>query len=546
MREIFPDKKPGDSLEASHVNALNKVARRLSGMPGSNLAGFSGPFSAVANLEPVVQWPLRVVQDEDGLSAPEYQVAVRYYTGSAWATDSDNLFVLDASESGQTFSVGDNLMGLWNGQRQAFMPVAGGSRGCSPLVDIQSGGQPIPRRFNTLDREIVLFALEQSQNGLDNWRTVNGRVYSVNISQEGINPRDIEISGTGIYTFYANEDLYLRLTMIAETRDLELEFAAIRLEAHCNEGQAHSVDEALEDAAVVTDLSIVASSENDGDGLPSFSNAANDTILITVPDDQNWTIKGTVSIKIGRQTSQCHVCVINYGGNQYTEEDQCRVTDGTTVLNRGETGYPGSVKDKNGITRIDNSNPAWPSGVVYMAFTYKAGDVTQSHRIVFDYIDDDNYYEVVWNQTQAEQAEVFGRQVDAGVAQGKDFSAYMYWGETSGGQALGGLTSVRMCVDFNAEDYKVKVNIDGGYCLTGNGNSWVDRGPITPAADVIGNADGVGYRTDGSLITTYYGKTSAQCPKCDQFVPDGPPIACAPEIDHVDIGGDLTEKGVIC
>lgn len=126
MRELFPFKKPGDSLEAEHVNNLSEVARRSSGQfSGTNLAGINGPFQGQVAFPAFQQHQVIVTEIT---SATLYKVRYRYYDhqASEWKTKEDsNEFVLDSSEAGSAFAVDQKVTAYWHGQRRAFIPLAG-------------------------------------------------------------------------------------------------------------------------------------------------------------------------------------------------------------------------------------------------------------------------------------------------------------------------------------------------------------------------------------------------------------------------------------
>ena len=142
MREIFPQKRKGDSLGAGHVNRLSDVATRFSrSRPGTNQYGrhSDGGFYS-ASLSPGLQLPLivsalsttAVTGVTDANDSGYYLVKQRYYNfdTNAWVTDDSGQWVLDATEgSGELLAVGDKVTGFWTDQRGAFLLTAGGSGG---------------------------------------------------------------------------------------------------------------------------------------------------------------------------------------------------------------------------------------------------------------------------------------------------------------------------------------------------------------------------------------------------------------------------------
>ena len=122
--ENFPHKSPGDILTAKHINDLSSVARRIAPhLPGSNVDGLSSSVHSLSSGRPHVQQNVIVTQS---LGSDQYKVRLRYYkesTGS-WATlTSANEFPMDASESGQTFSINDKIVVYWHEQRGKFIPT---------------------------------------------------------------------------------------------------------------------------------------------------------------------------------------------------------------------------------------------------------------------------------------------------------------------------------------------------------------------------------------------------------------------------------------
>ena len=121
MYESFPNKKSGDRLEATHVNSLSHVCRRLSGNMGGYGNSFSGTFAGQSNLPPFVQAVVRVTSDEGD---SQYKVRTRYYeaTTNSWATSSEE-YTLDARDTGGAYAVGDKLIAFYHEQSGFFIPI---------------------------------------------------------------------------------------------------------------------------------------------------------------------------------------------------------------------------------------------------------------------------------------------------------------------------------------------------------------------------------------------------------------------------------------
>ena len=130
MREQFPVRGRGSRLTAKEVNDLGKVVRRIAtGGISSYRSGaqWSGTVAQTGD-PPFVQQRLEVVKDNmDGT----YLVRPRYYNHAARAWFSDgtgNAYLLDPTDTGQTFALKDLLTGYWDAQRDAWIPLVGGGK----------------------------------------------------------------------------------------------------------------------------------------------------------------------------------------------------------------------------------------------------------------------------------------------------------------------------------------------------------------------------------------------------------------------------------
>jgi hypothetical protein len=137
MFEQYPDKKKGDRLEASHVNALNEAARLVTGRgPGSFGYGQDGKN---ANLPPFRQQRVIVVAEDFGIGQADgvqdqYEIRMRYYDidDDTWKTDDEgSTQFLDATDTGDTFEEDDKLNAYWDPQRDMWVPF--NSSGIEPL-----------------------------------------------------------------------------------------------------------------------------------------------------------------------------------------------------------------------------------------------------------------------------------------------------------------------------------------------------------------------------------------------------------------------------
>jgi hypothetical protein len=125
----LPEKKPGDGLEAEHVNDLSDAARAFLGSrSGGNLTkhqggtfmGFSGPppwkqFNIEVTAEPENH------PDAGGL----YLGKIRFWDepNGEWKTGNDE-YLLDATDSKLALWVGSRLTAYWDKQRGAFVPAS--------------------------------------------------------------------------------------------------------------------------------------------------------------------------------------------------------------------------------------------------------------------------------------------------------------------------------------------------------------------------------------------------------------------------------------
>lgn len=134
MLETFPNKKPGDPLEASHVNALSGVCRRVAGsMPGPGQVGIR--TSSIDLDRPAYAGELVTLQVTgtrvsgfDARDSGLYFGRRRWYSAAegAWRDpdDQDRDLLIDARDSDLIFAVGMKVVCHWSSQRGAFLPVA--------------------------------------------------------------------------------------------------------------------------------------------------------------------------------------------------------------------------------------------------------------------------------------------------------------------------------------------------------------------------------------------------------------------------------------
>ena len=140
MREELPvNKNPGNSLKASHVNALsshyNKFERIhigpfLNGHHNGSSIGISGTPNDLIAIAQITD--LKITNnnvENDGL----YKIQLRWFRPSTgtWGTDTNQDWILDERgiNTPPTYSVGDLLIVYWDDTRGAFVPASGAVSG---------------------------------------------------------------------------------------------------------------------------------------------------------------------------------------------------------------------------------------------------------------------------------------------------------------------------------------------------------------------------------------------------------------------------------
>lgn len=142
MREIFPQKSVGDPLEASHVNRLSMVARRVAsgvisvGMNGND--GFLSPPPLFAMTTVVVTSGSSTLmgteeEDEDGNDPNQVKVRPQYWhtkdedddeDKDEWRErDDENEYDLDVRAVNARAEKGDVLHCYWHPQREQYLSV---------------------------------------------------------------------------------------------------------------------------------------------------------------------------------------------------------------------------------------------------------------------------------------------------------------------------------------------------------------------------------------------------------------------------------------
>ncbi|MCK9570118.1 hypothetical protein M0R72_14335 [Candidatus Pacearchaeota archaeon] len=124
----FPEKKPGDYLEASHINDLNGVGKQLAGIrSGGNLSIHKGDFLSVGGLNRWHQYDVEVSKAQPDTEAIDklWMIKLRFWSTAEakWKSGTDE-YKLDASDTDGSLSVGSKLIAFWNIQRGMFVPIS--------------------------------------------------------------------------------------------------------------------------------------------------------------------------------------------------------------------------------------------------------------------------------------------------------------------------------------------------------------------------------------------------------------------------------------
>lgn len=130
----FPIKKQGDDLGAEHVNWLTAGVERIMSLPGGggDSPALSPRNPASKNSVPLPPFSLQrfeVVEEECDGNPDLYRIVARYWdnTTREWATEDsegDKGFSLDATDTGQSYGVGDRIQAYYDAQRGAYIPLA--------------------------------------------------------------------------------------------------------------------------------------------------------------------------------------------------------------------------------------------------------------------------------------------------------------------------------------------------------------------------------------------------------------------------------------
>ena len=153
----FPDKKEGDDLGASHVNWMTHGVQRMYGLQGSNKKSFLVNGSGIPAID--IQM-FDVVEEDLNDNEDHYRVVSRYWDviTQSWKSgnsSSSRGFILDASDTDQSFEVDDKVQAYFNPQRGAYIPLTagGGSQRIEFVIEeevcpeLDSYGDPITERY---------------------------------------------------------------------------------------------------------------------------------------------------------------------------------------------------------------------------------------------------------------------------------------------------------------------------------------------------------------------------------------------------------------
>lgn len=178
MSERFPEKKPGDRLEAVHVNDLNEAAKSFLGISvGGHISKHGkNSFSGAPAWH---QYAFEITGFQSGGTSENglYLGKVRYWDAntSEWKTHDDE-YMLDVSDAGSSPGVGDKIVCYWNRQRGMFVPC--GAVGLTPFElydDITPGGTEVEAWLldpSTLERDETLDKVEVADGILGDVRAL--------------------------------------------------------------------------------------------------------------------------------------------------------------------------------------------------------------------------------------------------------------------------------------------------------------------------------------------------------------------------------------
>ncbi len=298
-RETFPRKKPGDSLEASHVNKLSRVARRLSNFPiGSHQIGKQGgTFSGSGPYPHWTQAPVEItnkkIDSDDSENSGLYLCKIRYFDGEEWQLQ-DQEYQLDANSIKEKYEVEDIVTAYFSRQRGLWLPITFVA-GIQSFIEVEGVTTTTIEKETGEDSYEVEFWLERSSGGP--FTIVGGRTFFINAYHES---EDISVTGVGFITFLAQHNEVFRLVVrVSEVlEDVSSVLGVMKFTSLDKDGITTS-DTSAPDATVVGRLRAVAEvNNNDGElRWPKYEiQNTLEGVRIQTPKEETWTIEADVLI----------------------------------------------------------------------------------------------------------------------------------------------------------------------------------------------------------------------------------------------------------
>ena len=128
----LPDKQPGDTLSASHINKLSRQAERLAGLGSTGVGGpvmSSGSQIQFAPQSMFQQFIMEITDveafDGDKEYTGFYKAKMRWFEADDieknedgdWSTNDDQDWLLDARDLDLPLGEGDKVVAYWDRQR---------------------------------------------------------------------------------------------------------------------------------------------------------------------------------------------------------------------------------------------------------------------------------------------------------------------------------------------------------------------------------------------------------------------------------------------
>lgn len=372
-REDFPIKKPGDSLEADHVNALGRGIRDR-GRSGSYQRGVKGRVSGSPPFD-MQKLEIDSRDVEDGYEQQNrYRAYPRYYDHDEeeWKTDKNvNYVIVDTSdESGVVLFAGQKIHAWYHSERDAYVPVFfSRSRDVEPFapppsyMDVRCKGvslkaqEPVQEKKEIKGDDYIEVALEGIPLGDISWRVVNGRSYIGNFDDHALE-EDCAISTVtvvGIYSFTVTGVGYIRLKArnIGDS-PVTVEWAAIRVLAISRGGVSNSFSPALQGGKVLS-VSTLEGARQPGllAGVPAMSKFGS-VLKIQVPSD-TWQFKAEIALRATAQAT-CSSSSISTSSTSSSSSSSSSISTSSTSSSSISTSSSGNDCQDLGIADTLTAN----------------------------------------------------------------------------------------------------------------------------------------------------------------------------------------------